>query len=78
MYCDLLKKGKFANQVQVQVGWENIVPNHNPKLFHSKLKADVSDLAHYLRKQLGPSINYVFSKSVIFEPLPPFSRLFTK
>ena len=27
---------------------------------------------------LGPSINYVVSKSAIFDPLPPLSRLFTK
>jgi hypothetical protein len=26
----------------------------------------------------GPSINYVVSKSAIFDPLPPLSRLFTK
>ena len=33
-------------------------------------------IIHILRK--GPSINYVVSKSAIFDPLPPLSHLFTK
>ena len=35
---------------------------------------DVKASTLYMR----PSINYVVSKSAIFDPLPPLSRLFTK
>ena len=45
---------------------------------HAHKKGDLVKQNGNLVPAKGPSINYVVSKSAIFDPLPPLSHLFTK